>query len=287
MASIMEVGKGVNEVVKNFLAIIDFVREPQGIDKITIQGYEKILNEVLEQPEMDAFVKLAFVSNYKSLIKEYQNRKDVIEQSLQFITDKAKPEEVEKDWFNFFFDKVRLVSDETVQIMWAKILASEVNTPGKYSKALLHTLSIMDSGQAKLFCNISRFCIPEYKNEESVHPILFIASNVKSYEKSGINFDGLVELEQLGLIQCDFKDEFIFKKKKILRYGNKVIEIYGNPQNQDKINVGNVRFTRNGQVLYRIVDDAYKGYNNHILEFMIERLKHRNCKIIINEKNVL
>ena len=42
-----------------------------------------------------------------------------------------------------------------------------------------------------------------------------------------------------------------------------------------------------GHVLYRIVDDAYKGYNNHILEFMIERLKHRNCKIIINEKNIL
>mgnify|MGYP004512896453 CR=1 FL=1 len=70
----------------------------------------------------------------------------------------------------------------------------------------------------------------------------------------------------------------------IIGDGNKVIEIYGNPRNQDKINVGNVRFTRNGQVLYRIVDDAYKGYNNHILEFMIERLKHRNCKIIINEK---
>ena len=70
----------------------------------------------------------------------------------------------------------------------------------------------------------------------------------------------------------------------IIGDGNKVIEIYGNPRNQDKINVGNVRFTRNGQVLYIIVDDVYKGYNNHILEFMIERLKQRNCKIIINEK---
>lgn len=112
-----------------------------------------------------------------------------------FISENAQPEKVEEDWFAFFFDKVKIVTNEAVLNMWSRILAGEVNKPGSFSRSLLHTLSIMSSAQAELFCNISRFCMYEYKNEDVVIPLIFIASNVEAYEDSRITEEGLFELE--------------------------------------------------------------------------------------------
>lgn len=170
--------------------------------------------------------------------------------------------------------------------MWAHILAGEANSPGRFSRSLLHTLSIMSNAEAELFCNIARFCMYEYRKEDMVHPFIYISTNVEAYKHSRITSEGLFSLENLGLIQCDFKDEFVFQKKKLLRYGNKVLEIYGNPDNDNKICAGNVRFTENGRALFEIVGSSYKSYRPDILDFIITKLQHRNCAIFINNRIV-
>ena len=279
-----EVAKNLSEVAKNAMAIIDRILEPRGINLAIQEGHKKIIETYIGRPDVGENDKIAFLAGYKRLIKEYKNCKKVENMAILQISENARPEDVEEDWSTFFFDKVRLVSDEAVQSMWAKILANEVDRPGSYSKSLLHTLSIMGTGQAALFCNISRFCMYDYKNEEIIHPFIFIATNVDTYNKSKINSSGLVELEQLGLIQCDFKDEFVFLNKKILRYGNKVIEIYGDPNNENKINAGNVRFTQNGLTLFGIVGNQFKKYRADFLDFTISKLQHRNCRIIVNNQ---
>lgn len=108
-----------------------------------------------------------------------------------------------------------------------------------------------------------------------------MSTNAQVYEKLNITSNGLLDLEYLGLIQCDFKDEFVFLKKKVLRYGNNIIEIYGDPQNDKKINAGNVRFTYNGRVLFEIVDDDYKRYRSELLDFAITKFQRRNCEVIL------
>lgn len=282
-----ELAKNLSEAAKNAIAIIDSILEPRGINLAIQEGHKKIIETYIERTDVDENDKIAFLAGYKRLIKEYKNCKKVANMAISQISENARPEDVDEDWFTFFFDKVRLVSDESVQSMWAKILSNEVEHPGSYSKSLLHTLSIMGTGQAALFCNIARFCMYDYRNEEIVHPLIFIATNVEAYNKSRIDSSGLVELEQLGLIHCDFKDEFVFLNKKILRYGNKVIEIYGDPNNENKINAGNVRFTQNGLTLFGIVESSFKRYRADILDFTISKLQHRNCRVIVNNKLIV
>ena len=272
---------------KNFYNIIDSILQPRGLNAAIIDAHKKIIDSYVERTDIDAFTKAAFVSSYKRIIKEYASCAKTIKMAGSFVSDDAQPEKVEEDWFTFFFDKVKNVTDEAVLNMWSRILAGEVNKPGSFSRSLLHTLSIMSSAQAELFCNISRFCMYEYKNGDVVHPLIFIASNVEAYKSSQITAEGLFELENLGLIQCDFKDEFVFNKKKILRYGNKVLEIHGDPDNQGQIKAGNVKFTNNGLVLFSIVGESYKRYRADILNFTITKFQRRNCKIIMNNKLVL
>lgn len=127
----------------------------------------------------------------------------------------------------------------------------------------------------------------EHKNEDIVHPLIFISSNVEAYQNSGLYSSQLMELANLGLVQCDFKSEYIFLKKKVLRWGNRVIVIYGDPDNDDKIKAGNVKLTCDGTALFRIVGEHYKQYRADILDFTVTKFLRRNCKVVINGKPVI
>jgi len=277
-----EIAKNTSEAIKNFHTVISNILQPKGIDLAIIEGHKRIIESSINREDIDELTKVAFLSNYKKMVREYENCSRIVEIALPSISTDSKPHDVEDDWFTFFFDKVRLISDETVQQIWGKILANEVKTPGAFQRSLLHTLSVMSKSQAEFFCNISRFCMNEYKDEDAVHPLLFISSNVESYENSRISPDGLLDLENLGLIQCDFKGEYIFRKKKVFRYGTKMIEVYGDPNNNDKIKAGNVTFTCNGNALFHVVGSEFKEYRSDILDFTITKLRKRNCKVIVN-----
>lgn len=275
-----EIAKNTSDAVKSFHEIIQSILQPKGVDLAIIEGHKKIIETYVARTDVDEFSKIAFLSGYKKMVKEFRNCASVANIASSFVSDDAKPKDVEEDWFTFFFDKVRLVSDEGLQNMWGQILAGEVNKPGKYQRSLLHTLSIMSASQAELFCNLAKFCMYEYKGD-IVHPLIFMSTNAQVYEKLNITSNGLLDLEYLGLIQCDFKDEFVFLKKKVLRYGNNIIEIYGDPQNDKKINAGNVRFTYNGRALFEIVDGDYKRYRSELLDFAITKFQRRNCEVIL------
>lgn len=284
MEKLSEVGKNISETVKNFYEVINAILQPRGINAALVNAHTQIIASYMNDSELSLDDKLKLVSSYKRTVKEYDRCAKTAKIASELISEDAHPEKVEEDWFNFFFDKVRLVSDETVQNMWAQILAEEVNKPGKISRALLHTLSIMSNAQAKLFCNIAKFCMYEYKNADSVYPFIFMSASPEMYEKVNINHRGLRELEYLGLIQCDFKDEYVFETEKQFCSGNNIIEITGNPENNGKIRIGNVIFTPDGLALYNIVGDSYKRYRSEYLESIITKLQHRKCTVKKNGK---
>lgn len=88
------------------------------------------------------------------------------------------------------------------------------------------------------------------------------------------------------MVDCDFNSEFVYLKKKVLRTGNKNITIYGDPENGEKIKAGNVNFTKDGQLLYAAVDEEFKQYRADIMDFTVEKLLARNCKVYINDREV-
>ena len=64
---------------------------------------------------------------------------------------------MEDDWVTNFFDKSRIVSDEEMQSIWAKVLAGEANAPGSYSKRTVNLLGDLDTRDAELFQSLCRF----------------------------------------------------------------------------------------------------------------------------------
>jgi hypothetical protein len=63
----------------------------------------------------------------------------------------ATIEQMDDDWIVSHSEKARLVSDKEMQILWARILASEAEVPGSFSKRTLEVLSVLEKTEAHLF----------------------------------------------------------------------------------------------------------------------------------------
>jgi hypothetical protein len=83
--------------------------------------------------------------------KKQENIETITAKAIPQLTDSSAPQNMEDDWISNFFDKCRIVSDEEMQSLWAKVLAGEANSPGSYSKRTVNFLSSLDKSDAQLF----------------------------------------------------------------------------------------------------------------------------------------
>lgn len=146
------------------------------------------------------------------------NMESIIEKASSRITDDASPEDMGDDWLLGFFDKCRMVSDDEMQEIWARVLAGEANFPGAYSRKAVNILSELDKSDAELFNTLCRFRLitmrhlaitapglPPYPrsrfNTPSNPPCLAVMDvQHPIYSELGIDYDSLLHLEGLGLI---------------------------------------------------------------------------------------
>lgn len=272
------VAKNTTDTTKNIVEIIRMILQPRGIDAVIEEGHKKIIEEVMASDKYSNSEKEFFIVNYKKHIKEYKNCKNIAEIASLNILPEKQIEEVDPDWFSFYFEKAKLVSDESMQKIWASILAEEINVPNSISRSLIHTLSIIDKKQAESFCNLCRFCWFDL-DYDKVHPFIYISEAHMAYYDSQITWDRLKNLEYLGLINCDSDPGYALKGPRRFRTGNIVVKVTGNPEGRDMIYVGNVAFTLNGRKLYDLVDAEYKQYRNDIFSFIENELFNHNCMV--------
>jgi len=109
--------------------------------------------------------------------------------------------EVEQDWINEYFDKVKLVSSSEMQLIWSKILAGEVQNPGTYSIRTMNVLKEMSKDEANLF---SRFA--EIRLDQPIKNDCFVYKDLKDdflVELLGMTYEKVKLLESIGLIYTD------------------------------------------------------------------------------------
>ncbi len=126
------------------------------------------------------------------------NMESITRKALDDLEDEARPEEIQNDWISNFFDKCRLISDEEMQNLWAKVLAGEANTPGKYSRRTVNLLGSLDKGDATLFRNLCCFAW-NFGDEGEWFPLIY-DYKASMYTSMGLTFNGLTHLDAIGLI---------------------------------------------------------------------------------------
>jgi hypothetical protein len=140
--------------------------------------------------ELEAIVK-ANLQN-EAFRKEVSVAKAVLyaEQELAHDTEEPSAAEVSDDWLLRWRDNASAISSEELQMLWGKVLAGEIKSPGAFSLRTLEFLRNISASEARLIEKIAPFVI---------HGAI-VCTEDKNLGISDIKFDQLLELQELGIV---------------------------------------------------------------------------------------
>lgn len=239
-----------------------------------------IKKQILDNEDLSFEQKIAINAVLDKNLKSFAREISILNIALNNMDDDAKAENLDEDWILDFFDKASRISEVSTQLIWGKMLASSASDKRLCSKTLLNTLYLMGKEDITSFLNICRFVLSDRyigcSENISSYPIIFFSEYVEKYNVYQLSTYILNRLQRLGLIEIEYKSEFVFTEHQIeLIYSNHVIKI----ENNDKIRFGNVRFTKDGYILYQITD---KLYDNSLLNEIIEIWRRRKYIVYID-----
>lgn len=104
---------------------------------------------------------------------------------------------VEPDWAVQFFQKCQDIGDENMQVLWAKLLAGEVQQPGSFSLRTVQVLSQLSKTEALAFESL---CAQAPTNHGR-HVLLLFSTDPEALHSAGLQSpQALFDLEEAGLL---------------------------------------------------------------------------------------
>ena len=134
-------------------------------------------------------------------VMQQVNMENIILKALSHLKDDALPQNIKDDWILNFSDKCRTVSDDDMQERWARLLASEANDPGHFSRKAVNIFDDLDAGDAKDFETYCRFIC---QVGAALCPFIILndeGSLDDIYTEAGFDYGVMVRLSSLGLIE--------------------------------------------------------------------------------------
>lgn len=240
-----------------------------------------IKKEIMDNNQLTLEQKIVLNDALGKNLKKFQRQIEILGIAVDSMDNDARAENLSSDWLLDFFDKASLITEEATKLIWGKLLSYASSDNNLCSKTLLNTLFLMGTEDISSFLNICRFTLSEMHINKSdgyisAYPIIFFSEYVEKYNVYMLSSFKLNKLQRLGLIEVDYKSEYVFAKKSMeLIYGNQIVKI----EDKKKVRIGNIRFTYDGFLLYQITQ---KLYDYSILNEIIEIWRERNYSIYVN-----
>ena len=148
--------------------------------------------------------------------KRQRNIGAVVEKAALIIGDKeVTDKEPDHDWTARFFSDIQDVSSEEMQLIWAKVLAGEVERPGYTSIRTLSILRTLDQETAAIFRQLCSACTVLMPVDNMIldarAPSLGGNPGSNSLQKYGLGFGNLNVLNEHGLIISDYQSWYDYR----------------------------------------------------------------------------
>ncbi|WP_083839258.1 DUF2806 domain-containing protein [Flavobacterium branchiophilum] len=133
---------------------------------------------------------------YETEIQRQLNLESIVQNTINQLDEKSKPENISKDWLNYFISTSQDVSEDELKKLWAKILAEECLAKNSFSKMTLDKLKVMTADDCKLFENLCLRVI----NTKNNSIIIKISENTSFKDSYNFDFSSFIHLCDLGLL---------------------------------------------------------------------------------------
>jgi hypothetical protein len=200
-ASMQVVQPGIHAIVGAFVAAM-FLRgntHRVEFEKIKIGKVQEAVDDLLKSREL-TLTELVKCNNLLKIAeiadREYKNK------DYEYETNTNQ--EFDFDWFLRFFDAAGNISNENMQLLWARILAGEVQNPGAFSLRTIETLRNMTQSEALLLHQISRLILISADGSKFVYRSDYIHSEGCKddiNELYGVGTEDFVVMEECGVLR--------------------------------------------------------------------------------------
>ena len=201
--------------------------------------------------EASALYQRATSRLFHEQVQEQTCMETIVEQACLMVTDDASPEDMEDDWIRNLLGKCRIVSDQDMQELWARILAGEANEPGSVSRRTVNLVADLDKRDAESFMAVCRFV---WQLHFETIPVI-IDRNHCVYKQ--YNFD-VFKLRECGLLTIGGASFALalgpLPKQVIASYFEKELNLILPEEDGNSMYVGEFRFTTTGLELLKVCE---------------------------------
>lgn len=155
-------------------------------EKIKSGHFNEVIDSLLKSGKM------TYTEYYKA-----NNFLQIAEKADEYYKDinlNQSTEPYDFDWFVNFYETVGNISDEDMQILWAKILAGEISKTASFSLKTIDVLKNLSKKDAELFENICLYSFKLGSNQ------IFLPHNDKYLKQYGIQYTSIMKMSELGLL---------------------------------------------------------------------------------------
>lgn len=242
-----ELSRPATLLIEKISDAVGGVFKPYQIRRVAQAEAEAEKLKALSKIEISGLQQRALVRFVAEEAKKQYNIESVTRKAFDDLHEDARPREVDDDWISNFFDKCRLISDEEMQSLWAKLLAGEANKPGSYSRRTVNSLGSLDKRDAELFKNVCQYawCLGD------LTPLVY-GHHADIYSRSGVNFDSLRHLDDIGLVSFSTVTGYVQKRLPhvvTISYFGAPINIRFRAEKDNEFALGCVLLTKTGQEL--------------------------------------
>lgn len=163
-------------------------------------------------------------------LRKQQNIEQIIEKALGYCAEDTIAERTDYDWFTSYIEQAQTISNSTMQELWARILAKEVDSPGAFSLKGLKTFKSLSIHDAKLIGKVASLTVRDShrKNIRIISGSVQLPGLFNFFSKDrtlrvnlsqlGFNYSDLLNLAENGLMYVQEAESTILTKNEVLNF---------------------------------------------------------------------
>ena len=250
LVNLGEISKPADTLIKKISGALGGIFEPHQIKRVAKAEAEASLIKAQSEIEITDLQRRAFARWVGEESKKQENIEGIAQKAIPHLKEGASPEKMDDDWITNFFDKCRIVSNDEMQDLWAKILSGEANAPGMFSKRTVNLLGTLERTEAEAFVRLMGFGW----NLGEPQPLIFDYT-ASIYNDAGVTFQVISNLESVGLLRFEtfagFRRQGYPQKAVVFYFGAPIALEFTGPT---EIQTGKVLLTKAGIQLARICE---------------------------------
>ena len=198
-----------SQAVKAVAEVAKLVIEPVSTVAQTYADNFRMRASAKTEIEVEKLKARARMNLDAELVRHQINKEQILKKAEELLrAQEARKElppatdgkKIEEDWVFKWASLAKDVSDETVQCLWAKVLAGELVRPGKYSLRLLSTLASLRKADAMTFDRFSNYV---WEGPGNTFFQLYSKETDEFLDKTrGINYGFYFQLQNMGLVDA-------------------------------------------------------------------------------------